>query len=140
VIVLAIGVLGLAGLQLAGMRSNYSAYQRTQAILAASDLIDRMRVSPTAFADQSFTTDSAADLDIFDHWARNLADILPAPARDSQGSVNCSNTGNACQAGNCEVVVRWDDSRAEDSTVAQDSRRDPRSLTYRVCTRLPESP
>jgi type IV pilus modification protein PilV len=49
VIIMAIGLLGVAGLQLAGMRSNHSAFLRTQATIAAYDLIDRMRADPQAF-------------------------------------------------------------------------------------------
>ena len=137
-IVLAIGILGLAGLQLAGMRSNYSAYQRTQAILAASDLIDRMRVSPADFAGAAYATSAAAEVAPFDRWAANLATLLPAPDEGAQGAVNCGN-GNGCQSGNCEIIIRWNDGRAEDASVTQDGDRDAGSLTFRVCTRLPET-
>lgn len=43
VVVLAIGLLGVAGLQLVGLRYNQSAYLRTQASFLAYDMIDRMR-------------------------------------------------------------------------------------------------
>jgi type IV pilus assembly protein PilV len=150
VIVLAIGILGLAGLQLAGMRSNFSAYQRTQAILAASDLIDRMRVSPAAFTGAAYSTSTATEIDAFDRWAAALAARLPAPDSGAQGSVDCA-AGNGCQAGNCQIVIRWDDARAEDGTVAQPlptasgqgtdtpAGRSPGAMSFSVCTRLPET-
>lgn len=48
VIVLAIGLLGLAGLHASGFRDNHGAYVRTQATYAANDLADRMRANRAA--------------------------------------------------------------------------------------------
>src|SRR3990172_9167298 len=45
VVVLSIGLLGLANLQTVGMKSNNSAYLRTQATLLAYDIADRMRAN-----------------------------------------------------------------------------------------------
>ncbi|MEJ2669863.1 MAG: type IV pilus modification protein PilV [Gammaproteobacteria bacterium] len=46
VVVLAIGLLGMAGLQTTGLNTNQSAYYRTQATNAISDILDRMRANP----------------------------------------------------------------------------------------------
>ena len=48
VLILSIGLLGLAGLQVSSMKNNHSAYLRTQATLMAYDIIDRMRANPNA--------------------------------------------------------------------------------------------
>ncbi len=48
--VLSIGLLGLAGLQTAGLRLNHQSYQRTQATLNTYDIIDRIRANPGAMA------------------------------------------------------------------------------------------
>ncbi len=45
VIVLAIGLLGLAGLHASGLRDNHGAFVRTQATYAVNDLADRMRAN-----------------------------------------------------------------------------------------------
>jgi type IV pilus assembly protein PilV len=45
VVVVAIGLLGMAGLQTAGLSNNQSAYFRSQAIIAINDLTDRMRAN-----------------------------------------------------------------------------------------------
>lgn len=45
VLVLSVGLLGLAGLQATSLKSNHSAYLRTQAVLLTYDLIDRMRAN-----------------------------------------------------------------------------------------------
>ena len=50
VLVLSIGLLGLAGLQAAGLRNNQSAYLRSQATILAYDVADRMRATRAAAA------------------------------------------------------------------------------------------
>ena len=45
-LILSIGLLGLAGLQTLGLKFNTQSYQRTQAVLSAYDIIDRMRANP----------------------------------------------------------------------------------------------
>jgi len=45
VVVLSVGLLGLAGLQATGLAQNNTAYQRTQATLLAYDILDRMRAN-----------------------------------------------------------------------------------------------
>lgn len=44
-VILAVGLLGLAGLMLDGLRNNQSAYLRTQASILAYDMADRMRIN-----------------------------------------------------------------------------------------------
>jgi type IV pilus assembly protein PilV len=46
VIVLSIGLLGLAGLQISGLRANMSSEARSKATLLANDIIERMRANP----------------------------------------------------------------------------------------------
>ncbi len=48
VVILGIGLLGLAGLQATGLNFNQSAYNRSQATILAYDIIDRMRANPAA--------------------------------------------------------------------------------------------
>lgn len=44
--VLSLGLLGLAGLQTLGIKFNQQSYQRTQAVILAYDMFDRMRANP----------------------------------------------------------------------------------------------
>ena len=44
-LVLAIGLLGLAALQTTGLKFGHQSYERTQAVLQAYDVIDRMRAN-----------------------------------------------------------------------------------------------
>lgn len=51
VVIIAVGLLGVAGLQFMSKRSNFEAVQRTTATLLASDIIERMRANPTVLLD-----------------------------------------------------------------------------------------
>lgn len=146
IIILAVGILGLAALQMAGMRTNHSAYLRTQATIAAADLIDRMRVTPEDYVGQRLDTSSIKAphheaSDAFRSWAAELERVMPSPADGApSGEVDCT-TGSHCNSGNCEIIVRWNDARAEidpaaneDSSAAAD--RSPSIMSFRVCTRL----
>ncbi|MGD2138111.1 MAG: type IV pilus modification protein PilV [Gammaproteobacteria bacterium] len=54
-LVLSIGLLGLAALQTVGLRSNQMASMRTQAIQATYDISDRMRANPEGVDNQEYT-------------------------------------------------------------------------------------
>jgi len=45
-VVLSIGLLGLAALQTTAFRYNHQSYQRTQAVIQAYDILDRIRANP----------------------------------------------------------------------------------------------
>lgn len=49
--VLSIGLLGVAGLQLQGIRGGYTATLRTQAVMQTVEIIERMRANPPAVND-----------------------------------------------------------------------------------------
>lgn len=63
IVVLSIGLLGLAGLQAAGLRNNNSAYMRTIATQQVHDIADRMRANPSGVR--------AGDYD-------NITNVIPA--------------------------------------------------------------
>lgn len=49
VVVLSIGLLGLAGLQATGLRTTTSAYERSQAVFLANNMADRIRANTDRF-------------------------------------------------------------------------------------------
>lgn len=123
VIVLAIGLLGLAGLQLNGMRYTHSAYQRSQATILTNDIIDRMRANRATAEDGAYdiaigaaasevscrgtetncTPANLAAADLFE-WKQALAAVLPA----GDGAVQQD-------GGSLTVTIQWDDTRGEEA-------------------------
>jgi type IV pilus assembly protein PilV len=63
-VVLSIGLLGLSGLQTTSLRNNQSALLRSQAVILAEDILDRMRANREEALDEGYdviASNSAAD-------------------------------------------------------------------------------
>lgn len=60
-LVLSIGLLGVANLQLSGLRMTQEAYFHSQAAVLAQDIIDRMRANPSAAGDDAYLRSSFAE-------------------------------------------------------------------------------
>ena len=118
VLILAIGLLGLAQLQATTLKHNESAYLRSQASVLASDILDSMRANRTAAQTGNYNfsegdippiaPSTIADQDIAD-WLSNIGTFLPT---GSDGLIVCadSNGGDtlACSSGSMyTVTIRW---------------------------------
>ena len=119
-VVLAIGLLGIAALYLNSLQAGRTAIYRTQAINLAADLADRIRMNrtaqgayATAFADAPAevaacrTTagcedDELAATDLFD-WKRQIATQLPG----GQGQVTVTLPAATGEPTNYVVTVQW---------------------------------
>lgn len=117
-LILSIGLLGLAGLQTASLRFNTSAYFRTQATALAYGLADRLRANRQAALDGAYAFDFEAtppacgvpdgsgtvpEQEIA-AWRNALACRLP------------QSTGAVTQNGNVfTFTVRWDDSQGRET-------------------------
>jgi type IV pilus assembly protein PilV len=115
-LVLSIGLLGLAGLMASSMRNNQSAYHSTQATWLAYDILDRIRAnragalagaydgaslgSPAACT--AFVPTGAIASQDISGWKNMLACALP----DGDGSITVT-PGNR----QVRIVVQWNDSR-----------------------------
>lgn len=60
-VILSIGLLGLAALQTMSLRMGHDSYQRTQATMLAYDMVDRMRANPVGVANGAYDSVAAAD-------------------------------------------------------------------------------
>jgi type IV pilus assembly protein PilV len=84
-VIISVGLLGVAALQLATVRNNYDAFVRSQAAVLAGDLLDRMRANREDALRGDYealdlgllTGDTAAIRDI-NAWKQTLAAQLPA--------------------------------------------------------------
>lgn len=61
-VILSIGLLGMAGLQLSSIRGTNSSNYRTQASLLANDIMERMRANPAGMNANAFIALDSADL------------------------------------------------------------------------------
>ncbi len=132
IVVLSLGLLGLAGLQAASLRNNQTAYYRGIATQQAYDMADRMRANlagvragnyilnaaipadPGCFA-AGCTAATMAQTDHF-QWNTTNAALLP----NGVGSVACT-AGAVCAAGgnwSFDITVSWTE-RNEAGNVTQ---------------------
>lgn len=121
VLVLAIGLLGLAALQATALRNNQSALERSQGVMNTYTILDAMRanVGPArsgeyqlartctvpAAADGSAATLAAADKR---RWMQTVHENL--------GDAACG--AIACTGDLCTVTVEWSDDRAKGGDAA----------------------
>jgi type IV pilus assembly protein PilV len=132
VVVLSIGLLGLAGLQAAALRNNHSAYLRSQATVFGYDMADRMRANPIAISNGNYDSPAATAVSAclnaagctpaqmathdMSEWSIALANTLPGgtgvvcidatPDDGTQGAPACDGTGSVYA-----VKVWWQDDR-----------------------------
>ncbi len=99
VVVLSIGLLGLAGLQAVSLRNNASAYQRGLATMLAYDVIDRMRADLPNCASYAVAFGADGNGDVAD-WKDGVEAALPG----GDARVVMAN-------GLITVTIRWDDDR-----------------------------
>lgn len=112
VLVLAIGLLGVAALQTNALKHNQSALQRSQATMLAYSIMDAMRANrPAAIAGQYNLARSCAPpsggsgLIAADHRA------WIAALKTNLGDFPTTCGEIACASATCTVKVYWDDSR-----------------------------
>lgn len=125
VIVLAIGLLGMAGLQASALRGNQSSYARSQAVMLSYFMLDMMRADRGEALLGNYNTDtnaapdavlnpicSASDLPqgtLVDNSRQDWLAALKTSLGDNPqtcGAIRCDANGE------CTVQITWDDSRA----------------------------
>jgi len=144
-LIFSLGLLGMAGLLSVSVRTNHSAYVRTQVTFLAQALADRMRSNNLGLWANSYnvgltnaaavtvpttcnypSTCSSADMATRDMavWVNQLVAFLPA----SQYRVNCVLAGGATApdssqivklppyTGTCEIEIKWKDVSLEQAS------------------------
>lgn len=133
VLVLSIGVLGLAGLQTVGVRVNNSAHMRSVATQLSYDMVDRVRANRSGFLEGDYNNPSAGDNSCFpdddtstpnscsplqvaqedaSEWNAMLSQLLPsgtgAVCLDSTPPDGISSAVSNCDnAGNLYAIKVW---------------------------------
>jgi type IV pilus assembly protein PilV len=124
IVVLSLGLLGLAGLQVSSLNNNQTAYYRSIASQQAYDMADRMRANLTGISAGNYdnlTTQTAQDCfanpctaaqmrtSDYDQWRTANAALLPGGGGTVQcvegPGANCSNEADASRVFN--ITVTW---------------------------------
>jgi type IV pilus assembly protein PilV len=116
VLVLAIGLMGIAGLQTRALKNGQSAFERSQAVTLSYLMLDAMRANVSAAEAGAYNlsrtcaVSSSGTLITSDQrlWMQSMKDTLGD--RDTTcGEVSCVGT-------QCTVRIYWDDSRGTEGS------------------------
>ncbi len=111
VLILSIGLLGLAALHASSLKANHGAFHKSQATFLAYDMVDRLRSNRPQAINGSYNqlmtagdkTGSTLAVNDVNDWLATINALLPS----GDGSINCTAAG----PGVCTVTVQWDISR-----------------------------
>lgn len=117
VVVLAVGLLGLAGLQATSIKSNDSANLRSQASLLAYDVADRMRAMRTAAFEGRFDDDSGHAERT--SWNQAIAWYM---GESATGSITRNNNV-------VTITISWNDTRGQIERTKTAANQDGPPLT-----------
>lgn len=100
-LVLSIGLLGLAALQLTSFQFNTDSYLRTQTTFSTYDIIDRMRVNLVGLNAGNYDVNASTDAD------SKVSTYMAC--KGSGGSCNCDGSSASCSAANLALydLGRW---------------------------------
>ncbi len=108
-LILAVGLLSVAVLQIIGLKNTDSAALYSQATTLATEAIDRMRINRVSALAGNYdiaigVAPSGSTIEATDliGWKADMVGRLPS----GDGAVDCTSTG-----GLCVVTVQWDDRR-----------------------------
>ncbi len=119
VVIVSIGLLGIAGLQMSSLKNNDSSFLRSKSTIFSNDMIDYLRANRQQAIAGNYNIDlssfsalstpsgtpTIAETDRY-RWFKQIDDNLP----NAKAAINCD--ANAV----CAIRVEWDDSRAEGSS------------------------
>lgn len=108
VLVLGVGLLGIAAMQAVALRGGQSSLESTQAVMQTTAIIEAMRANRINAADYNgamlcgAATGATLAVNDLNNWVDSLEDTV--------GSGTCGQISGC--PGACVITVRWDDSRA----------------------------
>jgi type IV pilus assembly protein PilV len=119
-VILAIGLLGLAGLQMQGLKDNHSSQLRSQATFLAADIIDRMQANRARRSMETTTSTSGKPSTRRGHGQKRsfqLEEWVNALLPSGDGSIDVVD-------GTVTVRIRWQDvSENDNATVFRTDTR-----------------
>jgi type IV pilus assembly protein PilV len=115
VLILALGMLGMAGLQSKSLRASQSSYARSQAVMLSYYMMDAMRADRKNAIALAYNIDTLCKSDSLTtntlpnnnrkHWIDNMRKSL-GDSETTCGTIGCDASGL------CTVKVIWNDERA----------------------------
>lgn len=121
VLILSLGLLGLAGLQARALQQNQSSLMRSQAVALSYSILDALRLDRENAVAGSYNlaqtcvapaANGTLPGDTLNRWMTDLQARL-GQAATTCGFIGCANNGI------CTIRIRWDDSKAGGSATEE---------------------
>lgn len=162
VLVLLVGLLGVAGMQMLSLQANQGAYFRSQAVYIASEILDAMRANPTAVdqyvgvypqdggantipadpgcaGNAGCTPAEAAQRDLH-FWARHFADFNNAIGATYRPSIPNGLAQITANGTEFIVEVSWDENGFDNVSPVADGSADRSVVRRQVALRAVLTP
>jgi type IV pilus assembly protein PilV len=132
VLVMAIGLLGIAALQATALRNSQSSLERSQAVVLSYTILDAMRANPKEARAGGYDMGMSCQAPTLSRTDRPAESTLGRSDRNAWigllkselGEGACGTIACAAAAGtearDCRVTVRWDDSRGSGGSGQQE--------------------
>ncbi len=123
VLILSIGLLGIAAMQATALRNTQSAMERTQAVVQSYAVLDAMRANLTRARNNQYdagwtcTAPSTGTL-VNSDMAAWITSMKATVGSDACGRISCGANG-AADDNVCTIDVRWNDSRGTGGSSVQ---------------------
>jgi type IV pilus assembly protein PilV len=120
-VLVSVGLLGIAALQLTTLQGNQESYVRSQASVLAGDMLDRIRANPVAFRNGDYTFDyngqpadttTRVGYDV-SKWQTTIDTLLPGGAVAAAGKIELTppaGTGRYIVT----ITIRWNERPPKD--------------------------
>lgn len=117
VLVLAIGLLGVAAMQATALRNSQSSLERSQGVMHVYAMLDAMRANPQAARSGAYNMGLTCVVPGAGNLVANDRRAWIEAIQQNLGPTACGQV--ACDAGLCTITVQWDDSRGSSGSVTQ---------------------
>jgi len=113
VMVLSVGLLGIAAMQSMALRGGQGSLESTQAVMATNSILEAIRANPTQVASYTMAKTCAVPTGGGTAAANDqIAWITALKSTIGSGATDATTCGQIACAATCVVTVFWDDSRA----------------------------
>ncbi len=117
VLVLAIGLLGVAAMQAMALRNSQSSLERSQGVVHVYTILDAMRANPVQARAGAYNIGMTCVVPGGGSLVANDLNAWMTVVQQNLGPTACGQVN--CVGPMCTVTVRWDDSRGTAGSVTQ---------------------
>lgn len=111
VLVLAIGLLGIAGLQSSTLKNNQSAFERSQAVTLSYLMLDAMRANASAATTGKYNMSRTCSVSTGNTLIASDKALWMNALKQTLGNRDSTCGEIACSANSCAIRIYWDDTR-----------------------------